>query len=333
LLSVSNASLGQSASITLEVDGSEQTKTLDLSNVRSAFANDNSAITISAGKVTFNSGTFVVNSTYFSVTSSGVITATSGTIGCMSVGSNSLTVNSGSVSFTSDTFSLSSTYFSVTKSGVITATSGKIGGFSITSGSIYYNRTSHTSLTSGVYLNSDGVSVSDGGRYVALTTGAIKGGRSSGSTTGYIVCDEYFTKNSRYGMRIAGYGGVAIYGDQIGFGSWTSYGSAGTIDVGQSRSFSFGTSVNVGYNGSPSISLGPDIDYDSTYIDDYVYLPTGYYDSDGFFHYTSHRRVYIGTLITSGIDISFNPSITIPGIDATLNKSSITFKKGLMVTS
>jgi hypothetical protein len=166
-----------------------------------------------------------------------------------------------------------------------------------------------------------------------LTTGAIKGGRSSGSITGYIVCDEYFDKNSRYGIRIAGYGGVAIYGDQIGFGSWTSYGSHGTIDVGQTRSFSFGTSVNVGYSGRPSLYLNPDIDYESTYIGESVYLPTGYYDTDGFFHYTSHTRVYINTLITSDIGISFDPELTIPGIDATLNTSSISFKKGLMNTS
>ncbi len=76
-LSVSGA-LGGKASIELS-NGSKAD--LDLSHVRSAFANDASAVTISGGTVTFNSNTFVVNSTNFSVTSSGTITAKAGVIG------------------------------------------------------------------------------------------------------------------------------------------------------------------------------------------------------------------------------------------------------------
>lgn len=89
-LSVSNAKLGSSASIELSVNGTKQTKTVDLTGVRNAFKNDTSAITISAGVVTFNSNTFVVNSTNFSVTSTGVIRAKSGTIGGFTIGTSAL---------------------------------------------------------------------------------------------------------------------------------------------------------------------------------------------------------------------------------------------------
>ena len=89
-LSVSNAKLGSSASIELTVNGTKQTKTVDLTGVRNAFRDDNSAITISAGTVTFNSNTFVVNSSYFKVTAYGVITATSGTIGGFTITASSI---------------------------------------------------------------------------------------------------------------------------------------------------------------------------------------------------------------------------------------------------
>ena len=82
--------LGSTASIVMSVDGTKTTQTIDMSGVRSSFANDKSAITISAGAVTFNSNTFVVNSTYFTVTKTGVITATSGKIGGFSITSNSI---------------------------------------------------------------------------------------------------------------------------------------------------------------------------------------------------------------------------------------------------
>lgn len=86
-------SLGSTASIKLSVNGETQTKNIDMSKVRSAFANDKSAITISSGTVTFNSNTFVVNSTNFSVTSTGVITAKSGTIGNLTLANGALNYN------------------------------------------------------------------------------------------------------------------------------------------------------------------------------------------------------------------------------------------------
>lgn len=77
-----NGGLGGKANITLTVDGSiASAQELDLSEVRKAFANDTTAVTISGGTITFNSNTLIVNSTNFSVTADGRITATAGTIG------------------------------------------------------------------------------------------------------------------------------------------------------------------------------------------------------------------------------------------------------------
>lgn len=73
--------LGNSAAIQLTVDGAPQIQTLDLSAVRQAFADDTSAVTITAGTITFNSGTIVINSDNFKVTSDGTITAKAGTVG------------------------------------------------------------------------------------------------------------------------------------------------------------------------------------------------------------------------------------------------------------
>ena len=80
-------SLGSTASIVMTAGGVAHQTELELSNVREAFANDDTAITISAGLITFNSGTIVINSTNFLLDSSGnvevtgKITATSGRIG------------------------------------------------------------------------------------------------------------------------------------------------------------------------------------------------------------------------------------------------------------
>ncbi len=97
-LSVSNAKLGSTASITLSANGSSTTKTIDLTGVRNAFKNDSSAITISAGTVTFNSNTIVISSTNFSLSSTGVVTAKSfmgyGTFQCGSSSGNHMIMNS-----------------------------------------------------------------------------------------------------------------------------------------------------------------------------------------------------------------------------------------------
>lgn len=76
-----SGSIGGTASIKLNVNGAAVAQSLDLSGVRQAFANDTSAVTISAGTITFNSGTLIVNSGNFQLTADGTITAKAGTIG------------------------------------------------------------------------------------------------------------------------------------------------------------------------------------------------------------------------------------------------------------
>ena len=73
--------LGNSAAIRLNVNGDVFTETLDLSQIRKAFAEDTTSILLEAGTITFNSGTIVINSSYFTLDSEGYVKATGGTIG------------------------------------------------------------------------------------------------------------------------------------------------------------------------------------------------------------------------------------------------------------
>jgi hypothetical protein len=67
--------LGGKANITLTVDGSvASAQELDLSAVRQAFANDTTAVTVSAGTITFNSGTLIINSGKCQLTAEGKLT-------------------------------------------------------------------------------------------------------------------------------------------------------------------------------------------------------------------------------------------------------------------
>lgn len=143
-LSVTNGKLGSSASINLSVnDKVQSSQTVDMTGVRNAFKNDNTAITITAGTVTFNSNTFVVNSSYFKVSSTGVITASSGTIGGFNLTSSSLYYNR-----TSHTSNTSGVLFS---NGGISVGSGNFHAV-LSSGRLYGGNTS--SVTGYVAFNS-----------------------------------------------------------------------------------------------------------------------------------------------------------------------------------
>ena len=80
-------SLGQSATIKLTADGQTAAKEIDIdmSKVRQAFANDNTAVLIEAGTVTFNAGTLLINAGNFTLDGSGNIVAKSGTIGSITL--------------------------------------------------------------------------------------------------------------------------------------------------------------------------------------------------------------------------------------------------------
>ena len=75
-----SGSLGSNASIILSAGPNKLTGEMNLSQVREAFANDKTAISISAGTLTFNSNTIVINSSYFTLDSTGHITASGATI-------------------------------------------------------------------------------------------------------------------------------------------------------------------------------------------------------------------------------------------------------------
>lgn len=74
-------SLGSEASIVLSAGSEKTTQKMDLTKVRKAFADDDTAVEISAGVIQFNSGTLIINSDNFKVSPEGVIEATSGTVG------------------------------------------------------------------------------------------------------------------------------------------------------------------------------------------------------------------------------------------------------------
>lgn len=76
-----SGSLGSKAEITLNVNGNAKKAEVDMTKVREAFANDKTAIEISAGTITFNSGTLIINSSYFTLDREGYVKATGGTIG------------------------------------------------------------------------------------------------------------------------------------------------------------------------------------------------------------------------------------------------------------
>ena len=82
-LSVTNGSLGSNASIQLYADGSLlSSQSIDMRNVRQKWANDTSAVTVTAGNitfsgntVTFNNNSFIANSDNLKVSADGTITA------------------------------------------------------------------------------------------------------------------------------------------------------------------------------------------------------------------------------------------------------------------
>lgn len=183
--------LGGTASIQISANGEKlDSANLNLSNVRNAFRDDKTAITITGGTVTFNSNTFVVNSTNFSVTSAGVITAKSGTIGGFTITTSSLYSGKSSLASTSngvyvgtDGISLGST-FKVTKAGVITASSGTIANFNIATNKIYSgSKSALTNTSNGVYIGSDGISL--GSAFRVTSAGAITA--TSGKIAGFTI--------------------------------------------------------------------------------------------------------------------------------------------------
>lgn len=196
-------SLGSNANITLSVGENKYSGELNLSQIRQAFANEPTAISISAGLLTFDAGTIVINSENFKVDSKGVIEATSGTIGGWTLKSYKLYagdgVNTKTVCMQAPTannlyvFAAGGTShdsyadcpFRVTKAGKLYATDAIINGSVVTIDSPYKTELDFGSLR--LYWNDDlcgtintkywsgastaGVSlrVEDGGKYIMFS--------------------------------------------------------------------------------------------------------------------------------------------------------------------
>ena len=150
------------------------------------------------------------NSTVFEAKSTGVkitgnITATSGYIGS---GSQGFTINSSS--FYNGTSSMSSTSdgvyigtdginlagkFKVDKYGALTSTSGSIGGFTITSSSIYNGANSMSSLSSGVYIGTDGINVAGKFKVTYLGVITLNGIADINFGTGFVHIEKNLITN------------------------------------------------------------------------------------------------------------------------------------------
>jgi hypothetical protein len=206
-------SLGGSAAIKLSVNGTEQSKNIDMTNVRSAFANDNTAITITAGTVTFNSNTFVVNSTNFSVTSTGVITAKSGTIG-------NLTLANGALNYNGRTSHTGSTY------GVLLNTTG------ISTGNgAQWNAMSQAAFYGGYSNGSETGYISFNEVYKPTSTGgvAIAGIGCVGIYTPYFGVGQYYSRNSEKTLTLGTTTSVTLVGNLKA--SWVRQSLSGTYNV------------------------------------------------------------------------------------------------------
>lgn len=75
-----SGSLGSKANIILSAGANKYSYEMDMTQVRKAFADDATAISISAGLITFNAGTLIINSSKFTLDSYGKITATDAVI-------------------------------------------------------------------------------------------------------------------------------------------------------------------------------------------------------------------------------------------------------------
>ncbi len=166
-------SLGSTASIVMTAGGVKHQTELELSEVRKAFANDKTAITISAGLITFNSGTIVINSDNFKVTSAGVITATKGTVGGWTLDTNAFyhgdTFGSASAFFCTGSIAeltiaehtdtgwvlKAGSKFGVTKDGELYCTSANLSGSLTTTSDEYEARLN----SGGLYFHYDGTQV------------------------------------------------------------------------------------------------------------------------------------------------------------------------------
>lgn len=172
--------------------------------------------TLSANYIKAGTLSDVNNYTTFNL-STGVLTMTKGSI---NIGSGSFVVDtSGNLTMTKGSININSGAFKVTSAGVLTATSATLSG----------------SITS-----RDGTN-----NWIQMNAGYMQGGNVSGTTTGYIAFNTQYTDTGRYGMRVAGYGVLALLCPYLGVGSYVSKASDSTVDVGRTKTITYMTSISI----------------------------------------------------------------------------------------
>ena len=190
-------------------------------------------------------GKIYLNATYINTGSLNASLIKTGTLDADLIGTGTLLVQkSGRAVFEADvdagTVTIDANNFKLASNGNITSTGGTIGGFTITSSSLYNGKSSLSSLTSGVYISTSGISVGSGSAYTALASGYLYGGGSSGNTHGYVGFNNYWESSGIYGARLAGRGCIALLTNgPFGIGSYYNFGSNATITTGASGSQKF----------------------------------------------------------------------------------------------
>lgn len=261
-----SGSLGSNASIILSAGDNEYTGDLDLSQVRKAFANDPTAISISAGIITFNSNTIVINSTNFSVTSEGVVTATSGTIGAITLSETGIfSYNSGyngshagwyrPASITTDT----TCFFAGA-----TAADGTNANFYVTYGGALY---------------AEGATI-DGTIITTTTTGGVvyKSKFTSGGIDFYYndihcgrITSKYYPNTTNYGISL-----------QVDYGEYIMFGGMVEVDVsgsaGDMRAYQVDYVLNYGWS--------------SNYKEKHIFQTSARFLGNTYFHNAFFRGAY-----------------------------------------
>lgn len=191
-----NGLLGTSASISI-YNGTKKLDdvNLNLTNVRSAFKNDNTAIEISAGTIKFTSNTLLIDSSKFKLDSSGKIACTGGTIGGFTIDQSK--IYSGSKSSFSSTYNgvyvgtdgiALGSNFSVSNAGALTAKSGTIANFTIATNKLYASKAGISDGTAGVYIGTDGIALGANNVFKVTRAGALTA--TSGTIAGFTLSGD-----------------------------------------------------------------------------------------------------------------------------------------------
>lgn len=160
-------------------------------------------------------------------------------------------------------------------------------------------------MKKGVYMGTDGITVSTNVRTITLANGALYGGGVSGAQTGFIHFANYWIEDKTYGCRIGGAGGIFLMTPRIGVSAYAPMDGTYTHTIGQSKTVAV-----------PQ--------YNSFKIHPYVY------------NITASSITVVTGISVSGNTINYTTDFAIQKIHFDRydpGNELITFTKGLMTTS